>query len=136
MKKRLEKGTYGYMDRLKMWEWKKSALMLAIPVLVFLIGWAVMKTRLQVVTVIAVVGCLPGCNEVVHAIMASRYHSMDKKLYEEVEAARGDRMALYENVFTTYDKNLCSGLYYYFRQRGAWIQQRREDRCKMRRKLI
>ena len=105
MKKRLEKGTYGYMDRLKMWEWKKSALMLAIPVLVFLIGWAVMKTRLQVVTVIAVVGCLPGCNEVVHAIMASRYHSMDKKLYEEVEAARGDRMALYENVFTTYDKN-------------------------------
>ena len=105
MKKRLEKGTYGYMDRLKMQEWKKSALMLAIPVLVFLIGWAVMKTRLQVVTVIAVVGCLPGCNEVVHAIMASRYHSMDKKLYEEVEAARGDRMALYENVFTTYDKN-------------------------------
>ena len=105
MKKRLEKGTYGYMDRLKMREWKKSALMLAIPVLVFLIGWAVMKTRLQVVTVIAVVGCLPGCNEVVHAIMASRYHSMDKKLYEEVEAARGDRMALYENVFTTYDKN-------------------------------
>ena len=56
MKKRLEKGTYGYMDRLKMREWKKSALMLAIPVLVFLIGWAVMKTRLQVVTVIAVVG--------------------------------------------------------------------------------
>lgn len=105
MKKRLEKGTYGYMDRLKMQEWKKSALMLVIPVLVFLIGWAVMKTRLQVVTVIAVVGCLPGCNEVVHAIMASRYHSMDKKLYEEVEAARGDRMALYENVFTTYDKN-------------------------------
>ena len=91
MKKRLEKGTYGYMDRLKMREWKKSALMLAIPVLVFLIGWAVMKTRLQVVTVIAVVGCLPGCNEVVHAIMASRYHSIERKLYEEVEAERGSR---------------------------------------------
>ena len=105
MKKRLEKGTYGYMDRLKMREWKKSALMLAIPVLVFLIGWAVMKTRLQVVTVIAVVGCLPGCNEVVHAIMASRYHSIERKLYEEVEAERGSRLVLYENVFTTYDKN-------------------------------
>lgn len=105
MKKRLEKGTYGYMDRLKVQEWKKAAVMLAVPILVFLIGWAVMKTRLQVVTVIAIVGCLPGCNQVVHAIMASRYHSMDWALYEEVEAARGDRMALYENVFTTYDKN-------------------------------
>lgn len=105
MKKRLEKGTYGYMDRLKVQEWKKAAVMLAVPILVFLIGWAVMKTRLQVVTVIAIVGCLPGCNQVVHAIMASRYHSMDRALYEEVEAARGDRMALYENVFTTYDKN-------------------------------
>lgn len=105
MKKRLEKGTYGYMDRLKVQEWKKAAVMLAVPILVFLIGWAVMKTRLQIVTVIAIVGCLPGCNQVVHAIMASRYHSMDRALYEEVEAARDDRMALYENVFTTYDKN-------------------------------
>ena len=105
MKKRLEKGTYGYMDRLKVQEWKKAAVMLAVPILVFLIGWAVMKTRLQVVTVIAIVGCLPGCNQVVHAIMASRYHSMDRALYEEVEAVRGDRMTLYENVFTTYDKN-------------------------------
>ncbi len=105
MKKRLEKGTYGYMDRLKIQEWKKAAVMLAVPILVFLIGWAVMKTRLQIVTVIAIVGCLPGCNQVVHAILASKYHSMDRTLYEDVEAARGDRMALYENVFTTYDKN-------------------------------
>ena len=105
MKKRLEKGTYGYMDRFKIQEWKKAAVMLAVPILVFLIGWAVMKTRLQIVTVIAIVGCLPGCNQVVHAILASKYHSMDRTLYEEVEAARGDRMALYENVFTTYDKN-------------------------------
>ena len=105
MKKRLEKGTYGYMDRLKVQEWKKAAVMLAVPILVFLICWAVMKTRLQIVTVIAIVGCLPGCNQVVHAIMASRYHSMDRALYEEVEVVRGDRMVLYENVFTTYDKN-------------------------------
>ncbi len=54
-------------------EWKKSALMLAIPgsCISYWFG-LVMKTRLQVVTVIAVRGVvLPGCNEVVHAIMAS-----------------------------------------------------------------
>ena len=105
MKKRLEKGTYGYIDKLKVQEWKKSAVMLAVPILVFLIGWVVMKTRLQIVTVIAIVGCLPGCNQVVHAILASRYHSIERKLYEEVEAERGSRLVLYENVFTTYDKN-------------------------------
>ena len=41
----------------------------------------------------------------VHAILASRYHSIERKLYEEVEAERGSRLVLYENVFTTYDKN-------------------------------
>ena len=32
MKKRLEKGTYGYIDKLKVQEWKKSAVMLAVPI--------------------------------------------------------------------------------------------------------
>ncbi len=104
MQTKLEKGTYGYIKRNKIYAWKKAALLLVVPVFIFLAAWAVHKTRENVMTVVAIVGCLPGCNQVVRAIMASRYHSIDQGLYEEVEAARGERVALYENVFTSYEK--------------------------------
>ena len=85
MKNKLNKGTYGYLDRLKAHEWKKAALFLSIPIIIFLVAWAINGTRNTVVTVMVIVGCLPGCNQVVHALLASKYHSMDKSLCEETE---------------------------------------------------
>lgn len=104
MKARLKKGTYGYLDYNKKHAWVMAALMLSVPIIIFIVSWMINKTRMNVMTVVAILGCLPGCNQVVRAIMASRYHSIDKKLYEETEDARGDRLALYENVFTSYEK--------------------------------
>ena len=105
MKNKLNKGTYGYLDRLKAHEWKKAALFLSIPIIIFLVAWAINGTRNTVVTVMVIVGCLPGCNQVVHALLASKYHSMDKSLCEETEKLKGDCISIYENVFTTYEKN-------------------------------
>lgn len=105
MKTKLQKGTYGYLNRNKWNEWKKALLMLAVPIAIFLAAWMIKGTRLNLITVAAIVGCIPGCNQVVHAIVASRYHSMDKDLYEATEAARGELPVLYENVFTSYEKN-------------------------------
>lgn len=104
MNTKLGKGTYGYLNRNKVNAWKKAALMLSLPIMIFVVAWIINGTRMTVMTVVAICGCLPGCNQVVHAIVASRYHSMDRSLYEETEAARGDRLALYENVLTTYEK--------------------------------
>lgn len=101
----LGKGTYGYLNRNKIHAWKKAALMLSVPVIIFIAAWMIKGTRMNLMTVVAIVGCLPGCNQVVHAILASRYHSMDRELYEETEDARGGLLALYENVFTSYEKN-------------------------------
>lgn len=105
MKGRLVKGTFGYLDKNKVREWKKAVLMLSIPIIIFIISWVINETRMNVMTVVAILGSLPGCNQVVRAIMATRYHSIEKELYEATEQARGDRLALYENVFTSYDAN-------------------------------
>ncbi len=99
------KGTYGYLNRNKVQAWKRAALMLSVPAVVFLAAWILHGTRENVMTVVAIVGCLPGCNQVVRAIMASRYHSMEKELWEQVEAARGELPVLYETVFTSYETN-------------------------------
>lgn len=105
MSVKLGKGTYGYLNRNKRNAWKRSVLMLSVPVVIFIAAWIIKGTRNNVMTVVAIVGCLPGCNQVVRAILASRYHSMEKKLFEETEAARGERLVLYENVFTAYEQN-------------------------------
>ena len=102
--KKLQKGTYGYLNQNKKRAWLKAFLMLLGPFILLIAGWAVNGTRLNVVTVIAVVLCLPGCNQIVHAIVANRYHSIDWTLYEETEEARGACPALYENVLTSYEE--------------------------------
>lgn len=105
MQKKLAKGTFGYLNRNKIFAWKRAALMLSVPVAIFLAAWALNHTRENIMTVVAIVGCLPGCNQVVRAILASRYHSMDQALWEQTEAAKGELPVLYENVFTSYEKN-------------------------------
>ncbi len=105
MRTKLAKGSYGYLNRNKIQAWMRAALMLSVPVVIFLSAWFIHGTRENVMTVVAIVGCLPGCNQVVRAIMASRYHSMKKDLWEKVEEARGDLPVLYENVFTSYEVN-------------------------------
>jgi len=100
-----EKGEFGYLDQHKKSAWIKAVGMMAVPLLIFIAGWIYNQTRMSVVTVVAVVGCLPGCNQIVHAIVATRYHSIDRELYEETEQKRGDRLVLYENIFTSYEKN-------------------------------
>lgn len=105
MQKKLEKGTFGYLNRNKIYVWKRAALMLSVPVVIFLAAWLVCKTRENVMTVVAVVGCLPGCNQVVRAILASRYSSINQAFWEQTEAAKGRLPVVYENVFTSYEKN-------------------------------
>ncbi len=101
--KKARKGTYGYLDQHKKNAWLRAVFMLSVPVVIFLVAWAIHRDRNNIMTVVAIVGCLPGCNQVVQAIMASRYHSIDRTLFEETEAARGERLALYENVMTSYE---------------------------------
>lgn len=105
MQKELEKGTFGYLNRNKIFAWKRAALMLSAPIAIFFAAWIINQTRENVMTVVAVVGCLPGCNQVVRAILASRYSSVDRKFWEEAEAAKGRLPVVYENVFTSYEKN-------------------------------
>lgn len=105
MKAKFKKGTYGYLNSYKIHAWKLAAMLLSVPIIIFIISWIINGTKMNVMTVVAICGCIPGCNQVVKAIIASRYHSIEEKLYRETEEARGDRLALYECVFTSYEKN-------------------------------
>ncbi len=104
MKNTLQKGSFGYLNKLKVHEWLKALLYLSIPIAVYIAVLLINGEQITIITVMVLVGCIPGCNQTVHAILTTRYRSIDRTLYEEVEEARGERLAVYEYVFKTYEK--------------------------------
>ena len=76
-----------------------------LPLLVLIIGIVYYKTRNNVLTVLCIVGCLPGCRSIVNLIMILKCRPMDKDLYEKIRAHQGDLVMAYEMYLTFYEKN-------------------------------
>lgn len=102
MKKR-KKGCYGYIKYAK---WKTlliTFVLFAIPLVIYVTGYIQTKTRLNLFTFVAILGCLPACKSLVGLIMIMMQKSMPADRYQEASAAIGDLVAGYELVFTAYE---------------------------------
>ena len=99
------KGTFGYISSEK----KRRALITAglfvLPLLVLFGGIWYYGTRNNICTVLAIVGCLPGCRSIVNLIMICKCHPLDESLYREISAHQGDLDMGYEMYMTFYEKN-------------------------------
>lgn len=100
-----KKGIYGYFRREKKRRALVTLVMFLIPLLIFCGGLLYYKTRMNVVTVIAVVGCLPACKSTVGLIMALMQRSLDPEEYRRISEAAGDLTMLYEMYITSYEKS-------------------------------
>jgi len=60
---------------------------------------------MNLLTIVAVLGCLPGCKSAVNMIMFLRFKSADSELISRIENKAKDLPALYDNIFTTYEKS-------------------------------
>lgn len=101
-----EKGTYGYTDAHKKQQMLKTFIYFLLPIAIFVVGFVTTKSTRNLFTVVAVVGCLPACKELVNVIMFWKRESMPRELYEELSShMKGHTEAAYELVFTTYDTN-------------------------------
>lgn len=67
-----QKGEHGYTDAHKKAQLFKTFIFFLLPAVIFIVGYATSKTRLNMFTVVAVVGCLPACKELVNVIMFCR----------------------------------------------------------------
>ena len=101
-----EKGTYGYTNSHKKQQLLKTLIYFLLPAAIFVLGYVTTKSSKNLFTVVAVVGSLPACKELVNVVMFWKRRSMPRELYEELSAHVGEGMeAAYELVFTTYEKN-------------------------------
>lgn len=102
---KVRKGDIGYIKAQK----KKRTLMtlglFALPLIIFFTGLIVTKTRLNMFTFVAIMGCLPASRCAVGMIMICMQKPVEHSVYDQVEARAGDLTRAYELVLTAYEKN-------------------------------
>ena len=104
-KNKTEKGDFGYFKSEKKRRILITAVLLGVPLFIFFTMWAYNGTRNTVWTVIAMVGCLPGCKSIVSLIMILMRKPMDEGLYRQIHAHQGDLVMAYEMYMTFYEKS-------------------------------
>ena len=90
------KGEFGYLKRERKRRIIIAAIMLGVPVFIFISMWIYLGTRNSIWTIIALVGSLPGCKAVVDVIMVYLAKPVDPVLYKKIHAHQGDLVMAYE----------------------------------------
>lgn len=101
-----KKGDYGYIRAQKIKRSMITLLTLALPVGLFLIGYFATHTRKNLLTLVAILGCLPACKFMVGAIMMYLQKPLSEETYQKIHTAAGELVMSYEMYVTTYDKSL------------------------------
>ena len=82
------KGEFGYLKRERKRRIIIAAIMLGVPVFIFISMWIYLGTRNSIWTIIALVGSLPGCKAVVDVIMVYLAKPVDPVLYKKITTLR------------------------------------------------
>jgi hypothetical protein len=72
-------------------------------------GYITTKTKVNLLTIVAVVGVLPACKSLVGAIMFMKHRSLSKENAEKIQSVNHELPELFDMVFTTYDKTYVVG---------------------------
>ena len=99
------KGERRYLDTQKKYELLRTVIFFAISLSLYTAGYVTTKTRLNLLTVVAVLGCLPACKSLVGMIMFFRFKSCSETAADAIDDAKGGLAGLYDMVFTSYNVN-------------------------------
>ena len=98
---KIRKGDYGYIRREKKKRLLVTLGLFVLPAIVFIVGLVLADgNKSNIFTVVAVVGCLPGCRAAVGFIMMVMQKSVDKAVYDAIEAKKGKLLMGYEMYIT------------------------------------
>ena len=78
--KKITKGNPGYLDYQKKIEIFRTILYFAIVAALFGLGYSQTHSNKNLLTIVAVVGCLPASKALVGVITRFPYHSIEEKL--------------------------------------------------------
>lgn len=103
------KGTENYINTQRTYEILRTVIYFAISLSLFIAGYVTTQTRMNLLTVVAVVGCLPGCKSLIGVIMFLRYKSCSKNICDRIKSVNSRHTTVFDMIFTSYDINFNVG---------------------------
>lgn len=105
MKIQIPKGNFGYIKRKHILEVVKTIVYFAVSLSLYAAGVIATKSNKNLLTIVAVLGCLPASKSMVSMIMFLRFKGCSLAVHEKLEHNYQNLYILYDMVFTSYDKN-------------------------------
>lgn len=102
---KINKGNAGYIEKRKKTAIIKVVLEFGIVIALLILGYWQTKTRLNMLTMVAVLGCLPASKALVELIMIFPHHSVKKEMADEIENKAELLTTAYDLVLTS-EKNI------------------------------
>lgn len=99
------KGTKNYLNTQKKYEIMRTVLYFGISLSLFIAGYIQTGEKANLLSIVAVLGCLPASKSLVGAIMFLRFHSCGEQTCAAIEEHSQGLSCLYDMVFTSYKKN-------------------------------
>lgn len=105
MKNKVQKGMFGYLSYKKKMSAVMTIGMFALSLAIFVMGYVTTKTNANLLTVVAVLGCLPASKSAVSMIMFLKAKGCSEEDKNEIESVIGSLNGYYDLYFTGYSKN-------------------------------
>ncbi len=105
MKNKVQKGMFGYLSYKKKMSVVMTIGMFALSLAIFVMGYVTTKTNANLLTVVAVLGCLPASKSAVSMIMFLKAKGCSEEDKNEIESVIGSLDGYYDLYFTGYSKN-------------------------------
>lgn len=99
------KGTMNYLKTQKKYEIVRTILYFVISFSLLIAGYVATKSRMNLLTVVAILGCLPACKSAVDMIMFLRFKGCSPENAEIIATHSEGLHGMYDMIFTSYDKN-------------------------------
>lgn len=103
--KRVVKGNYGYLAAKTKQMIFRTILLFGISLAIFIMGYVTTKTKQNLLTIVAVLGCLPACKSAVSLIMYLRAKGCSSEAKDAIAPQEGRLIGMYDMYFTSYQKN-------------------------------
>ncbi|MDO4522627.1 MAG: hypothetical protein Q4B57_05700 [Eubacteriales bacterium] len=103
--KKVSKGHFGYISFEKKKRSLMTAILFAIPLIIYITGLLQTGTRKNLFTFVAIMGCLPASKCAVGMVLVLLQKPMERSLYEECQAHVRDLTVIYDGVVSSEKRN-------------------------------
>lgn len=98
------KGAKNYLKLQKKYEIIRTVIYFGISLSLFAAGWITTGERTNLLTIVAILGCLPASKSLVQTIMFCKYKSLSEEDAKKIASHSEGLHCLYDMIFTTREK--------------------------------